>query len=143
MPVLRLLAFAVLPLLLAATCQPPDRPKLPPTLKNLQGTWLHSREESHGDTLVYRPNTYNFPPSRGRTGFAIGPNGRFTQFDIAPTDGLQGQPGSWTLLAGNRLLIQPNGPQAVAYELEILKLEGKKMSLRRTEPIVLRKNPGE
>lgn len=132
-----------LPLLLAATCQPANRPTLPPSLKLLRGTWLHSREEDQGDTLVYRPNTYKFPPTRGRTGFAIGPSGRFTQYDIAPTDGLQGQPGTWTLLAGNRLLIQLSSPQAVAYELEVLKLEGKKMYLRRTEPAALRKNPGE
>ena len=138
MDILRLLAFAALPLL-AATCQPAGQPALPPLLKELQGTWLHSREEDQGDTLVYRPNTYNFPLSRGRTGFAIGPFGRFTQYDIAPTDGLAGQPGTWTLLANNHLLIQLSNSKAPAYELEVLRMEGKKMYLRRTEPIVAKR----
>jgi hypothetical protein len=137
MSVLRLLLLVALPLL-AATCQPSGQPALPPTLKELQGTWLHSREEDHGDTMVYRPNTYSFPPSRGRTGFAIGPFGRFTQYDIAPTDGLAGQPGTWTLLDGNRLLIQPNDPKTPAYELQVLRLEGKKMYVRRSEPVVVK-----
>ena len=137
MSVLRLLVLAALPLL-AATCQSADKPTLPPSLKLLQGTWLHSREEDQGDTMVYRTNTYKFPPSRGRTGFAIGPFGRFTQYDIAPTDGLQGQPGTWTLLNGNRLLIQLSDSQTPAYELEVLRLEGKKMWVRRAEPIVVK-----
>ena len=130
----RLLALGSLPLLLAATCQPAaDRPVLPPSLKALHGTWLHSREEDQGDTLVYRPNTYKFPPTRGRTGFAIGPNGRFTQYDIAPTDGLQGRPGIWTLRPENHLHIQLSGAEPSAYELVILKLEGKKLYVRRLE----------
>ncbi|WP_375418733.1 hypothetical protein [uncultured Hymenobacter sp.] len=136
MLIIRLFALTALPLLLAATCQPADRvPGLPPALKlkPLYGTWLHSQEEDRGDTLVYRPNTYNFPPSRGRTGFAIGPGGRFTQYDIAPTDGLQGQAGTWTQRAGNRLRIQLSSENATAYELEIVRLEGKKLYLRRLE----------
>ena len=138
MLLLRLLSLAALPLLLAATCQPAGRPRLPSSLANLKGTWLHSREEDQGDTLVYRPNTYNFPPARGRTGFAIGPNGRFTQYDIAPTDGLEGQAGTWTLLAGNRLLIQLSQAKTAAYELEVLNLEGQRLSVRRTVPVVVK-----
>ena len=135
---LPLLCLAALPLLLAATCQPADRPALPPTLKSLHGTWLHSREEDQADTLVYRPNTYNFPPARGRTGFTIGPNGRFTEYEIAPTDGLEGRPGTWTLLAGNRLLIQLSPPQTATYELEVLTLEDRRLAVRRTAPIVVK-----
>lgn len=138
MVLFRLFALAALPLLLAATCQPAGQPRLPPSLKQLQATWLHSHEEDQGDTLIYRPNTYKFLPSRGRTGFAIGPNGRFTQYDIAPTDGLQGLPGTWTLLSGNRLLIQLSNPQTAPYQLEVLKLEGRKLFVRRTEPLVLK-----
>src|SRR5687767_12282600 len=58
--------------------------------KLLYRTWLHSREEDQGEVMVYRPNDFNFPPSRGRTGFAFEAGGKFTQYDIAPTDGLEG-----------------------------------------------------
>lgn len=66
-------------------------------LTTLQRTWLHSHEEDHGDTLVFRPNTYAFRPSRGRTGFEIGSGGVLTQYDIAPTDGLERRMGKWRL----------------------------------------------
>lgn len=115
--------------LLAATCQQ-RRPATIPTMKELEGTWLQSREENVGDTLVYRPNTYAFPPSRGRTGFAIKPYGRFEQFDIAPTDGLAGQPGTWVIDKETLLHIHLLEGQEPDYTLEILGLDAKKRILK-------------
>ncbi|WP_236049979.1 lipocalin family protein [Hymenobacter negativus] len=101
-------------------------------MKQLEGTWLSSREEDHGDTLVYRPNTYKFPPARGRTGFAIKPFGRFEQFDIAPTDGLTGREGTWTADGNSsRLLIHLADGQMPNYTLEIISLKKKVLQLRR------------
>ncbi|TPG67307.1 hypothetical protein [Hymenobacter nivis] len=117
--------LAVLPLaLLAATCQP-RRPadSLPASPDELLGTWLQSNEESSGDTLVYRPNTYKFPPSRGRTGFAVGPAGRFTQFDIAPTDGLDRREGTWTAPDPAHLQIHLADGKTPDYTLEIISLQ--------------------
>ena len=121
-------------LLLAAACDEPRPAALtasPAALKSLEGTWLASHEENRGDTLVYRPNTYSFPPTRGRTGFAIGPFGRFEQFDIAPTDGLTGRPGTWTIDGANRLRIHLADGQAPDYTLEIISAERNVMRLRR------------
>lgn len=122
-------------LLLAATCQQRKSAAvvtLPPaTMKQLEGTWLASREENHGDTLVYRPNTYKFPPARGRTGFAIKSFGRFEQFDIAPTDGLTGRPGTWTADGDTRLRIHLTGDQEPDYTLKIISLEKQALTLRR------------
>ena len=121
--------------LLAATCQPhrPDGAGAAavPSMKQLEGTWLISREENTGDTLVYRPNTYAFPPSRGRTGFAIKPYGRFEQFDIAPTDGLAGRPGTWKADTTSRLRIHLTDGREPDYTLEILSLENEVLKLRR------------
>ena len=44
--------------------------------------WTHSREEDSEGIKVYRPNEYNFPPSRGREGFELGvalPSGKEIQ----------------------------------------------------------------
>ena len=125
----RLLPLSLL--LLAATCKP-HRPTAPPHIstKQLEGTWLVSREENNGDTLVYRPNTYSFPPSRGRTGFAIKPYGRFEQFDIAPTDGLAGRPGTWTPDGTTRLRIHLNDNREPDYTLEIISLKKQVLKLR-------------
>ena len=122
------------PLLLVAACQPHQPPIItssPTSMKHLEGTWLAAHEENQGDTLVYRPNTYRFPPARGRTGFAIRPFGRFEQFDIAPTDGLAGHPGTWTANGDARLRIHLTDGQVPDYTLEILSLDKKVLKLRR------------
>ena len=123
---IRLLPLSLL--LLAATCQP--RHTTPPAMQQLEGTWLSSREENNGDTLVYRPNTYAFPPARGRTGFAVKPFGLFEQFDIAPTDGLAGRPGTWTIDRGTHLRIHLTDGQEPDYTLEILDLDTAKQVLK-------------
>lgn len=129
----RLLPLSLL--LLAATCQQrqPNAVSVssPASMKKLEGTWLASREEDKGDTLVYRPNTYKFPPARGRTGFAIKSFGRFEQFDIAPTDGLAGREGTWTAAGDTRLRIHLTDGQEPDYTLEIISLEKQVLKLRR------------
>jgi hypothetical protein len=49
-------------------------------------TWRHSREEDTDAEEVYRPETYNFPPSRYRNTFEICDNGKFVQYGITPGD---------------------------------------------------------
>lgn len=124
----RLLPLSLL--LLSATCQQ-RRTALPTSMKSLEGTWLVSREENSGDTLVFRPNTYAFPPSRGRTGFALKSYGRFEQFDIAPTDGLAGRPGTWTADGDTRLRIHLADGKDPDYTLEIVSLQKQVLKLRR------------
>ena len=128
----RLLPLSLL--LLSATCQQRKPAVVTPTsMKQIEGTWLASHEETSGDTLVYRPNTYNFPPARGRTGFAIKPFGQFEQFDIAPTDGLAGRPGTWTDAGDNRLRIHLTDGQEPDYTLEIISADKKVLKLKRLQ----------
>ncbi len=135
---LPLFATRLLPLsllLVAATCQQHKSSAVltssPSAMKQLEGTWLNSHEETSGDTLVYRPNTYKFPPARGRTGFAIKSAGRFEQFDIAPTDGLAGRPGTWTANGDTRLRIHLTDGQEPDYTLEILSLDKQVLKVRK------------
>ena len=121
-------------LLVAAACQRHKADVVTSSnasMKQLEGTWLNAQEETKGDTLVYRPNTYKFPPARGRTGFAIRPFGRFEQFDIAPTDGLQGRPGTWKADGDTRLRVHLDDGQEPDYTLEIISLDKKVLKLKR------------
>ncbi|MBF9253404.1 hypothetical protein I2I11_08880 [Pontibacter sp. 172403-2] len=108
-------------LLVAATCKRNNQ--LETSL--LGKTWLHSYEEDEGDITVYRPNTYDFPPSRGRTGFALEPGGVIRRFEIAPTDGLEEHEGSWLLTEKNLLEVHMKDSQAPPqnYTIEIVSLE--------------------
>ncbi len=123
-------------LLLGAGCQSrqPDAVVVssPAAMRQLEGTWLASTEENHGDTLVYRPNTYRFPPGRSRTGFAIKPFGRFEQFDLAPAGGLTSREGTWTADGKSaRLLIHLDNGPAASYTLDIISLRKKVLALKR------------
>lgn len=69
-------------------------------------SWIHSREEDSSGIRVYRPKGYRFPPSRGRSGFEIRPDGRFVRIDIGPADGTRGVPGRWHAEPGQRVRIQ-------------------------------------
>ncbi|MBF9142000.1 lipocalin family protein [Hymenobacter sp. BT439] len=122
-------------LLLATACERRKSVVIysPASMKQLEGTWLSSREEDSGDTLVYRPNTYHFPSSRGRPGFAFKSYGRFEQFNIAPTDGLAGYPGTWVIDGSklNKIRIHLNEGQEPDYDLEVFSLKNKVLKLRK------------
>jgi hypothetical protein len=79
-------------------------------------TWFHSHEEDTGNQQVYRPSSYDFPPSRGRYGFQLNQDGTYTDFGIAPTDGTVAQPGNWTF-ADNTLTLTPASGQAHTFNV--------------------------
>ena len=117
---------------LVSACQPAARGKaVPVAIEYLQGTWLQSFEETSGDTLVYRPNTYRFPPQEGRTGFHVGPFGRFTQFENSPPAGLVARPGFWTNPAPGRLRVHLEGGPQPDFTWEVISLHKKTLRLRR------------
>jgi len=80
-------------------------------------TWLHAVEEDSADVEAYRPNTYAFPPSRGRTGFSMSPDGTFRLFAIAPTDGLEEHPGRWKKIEKDKLRISFPDEQTEGFDL--------------------------
>ena len=118
-------------LLLAATCQPGASTDA--RLQQLERSWLRAHEEDQSDVRVYRPNTYAFPPSRGRTGFSFERNGLFTQFDIAPTDGLEGRKGTWTAENDHTLRISLDDKKDPDYRLEIVSMENDVLKVRRVK----------
>jgi hypothetical protein len=73
--------------------------------------WVHSHEEDEGQQLVYRPATYQFPPSRGRTSFQLNPDGTLMRSQPSPTDQKQTQEGHWSV-EGSKLTLSPAADQA-------------------------------
>src|SRR3954451_18153132 len=66
--------------------------ELPPELFR---HWVHSREEDQGDVQVFRPPDFAFPPSFGRDGFTMRPDGEVIKDDVGPADGTVQVPGRW------------------------------------------------
>jgi hypothetical protein len=69
----------------------------------LVGRWLHSHEEDTETETVYRRAPYSFPPSRGRAGFELAPDGTAHEIGIGPTDKPTTSRGQWRLDDDNQL----------------------------------------
>ena len=70
---------------------------------------MHSREEDRGDIQVFRPPDFAFPPSFGRDGFEMRPDGEFVQHDIGPADGTVQVRGRWTAKGPDRVAVTFGG----------------------------------
>jgi hypothetical protein len=83
--------------------------KVPPGLFQ---RWFNSFEEDVDTVKVYRPEGFDFPLARGRTGFSFLPEGKFEQYDIAPTDGLEKTMGTWQMESNEMVRVQLSNVRA-------------------------------
>ena len=70
---------------------------------SLSQRWMHSHEEDTDKQMVFRPAAFQFPPSRGRTGFDLKADGKLVNQGIAPTDCTTVTNGTWKLEDYNTL----------------------------------------
>jgi hypothetical protein len=64
----------------------------------IAGSWVHSHEEDDKGVQVFRPAGYDFPPSRGREGFTLRPDGTAVAGLPGPDDrGISTGHGTWQL----------------------------------------------
>ena len=85
-----LFTFSLFAVLLMA-CQTED------IMKKVVGvTWIRSFEDDKDGTQAYRPETYEFPPTRGREGWRFEEDGTLKKQAIAATDGYVSQRGKWS-----------------------------------------------
>ncbi|MBI3818579.1 MAG: hypothetical protein HY286_07815 [Planctomycetes bacterium] len=95
----------------------------------LQKLWLHSREEDSGDSIIYRPESYKFPPARGREGMEFLAGGVYSEISPGPADRRARRPGTWTLTGDSILTIRVDGAADVIYQL--VEVSGERLVLRR------------
>ena len=105
-----------------ARVQTPNPPKGEDN-KALYKKWIHSHEDDQGDVKAYRPDTYEFPPARGRSGFTVKENGEFIQHNIHPADrGTVPVNGKWEANPVNKTL-KISLEDKTSYQIEIVSLE--------------------
>lgn len=66
--------------------------------KALCQQWILSNEGDFGPNLVYRPVTFSFAPSRGRSGLEFREDGTFKRVAVGPTDVSTVTQGIWQLI---------------------------------------------
>jgi hypothetical protein len=92
------LALAAPPVGMAACARAVEGTQMADTLeKRIVGTWRHSHEDDTEAEMVFRPDTFEFPPSRGRVGYSFRADHTCTYLGIAARDGTAREPCTWTL----------------------------------------------
>jgi hypothetical protein len=66
--------------------------------------WIHSHEEDNDTEMIFRPSSYKFAPSRGRTSFDLKPDGSLTESGPGATDRTEQSEGRWQLDANKNLV---------------------------------------
>lgn len=88
--------------------------------KLLQGGWLHAHEEDVPGKMVYRPDTYPLPPSRGRTGYRFQPDGQLLKLGPGPADRSSSTEGTWHIDKRDQLVLHMPGASPEVLEIDEL-----------------------
>jgi hypothetical protein len=72
---------------------------------NLFQRWIHSYEEDTEEAEVFRPPSYEFPPSRGREGFDIRKDGSFALLGPGRSDRSTAIAGHWVRSSDSILVV--------------------------------------
>ena len=67
--------------------------------------WIHSHEEDAENKKIFRNETFEFPPSRGREGMDIYENGTIIFRNITPDDRIKQSVGTFEIQEPNTLNI--------------------------------------
>jgi hypothetical protein len=79
--------------------------------------------------MVFRPATYGFPPSRGRTSFELRPDGTYSEVSPGPVD-VPEESGGWWSLEGDRLVLGAEGDRP-GHAWEIAAADGSRLAVKR------------
>jgi hypothetical protein len=75
--------------------------------------WVHSHEEDTDSELVFRPASYAFPRSRGRSALDLRGDGSYSESMPGPADRPEAAAGTWELEGDSLRLKQADGSTRV------------------------------
>ncbi len=115
--------------------KPPQINPNPSTIGLLTKKWYNSREEETDPSVerCYRPDGFEFPQSRGRSGFEFKENGDFVYFFPGPTDRMESKTGKWTSVNDGKVSVtldDPNPNQNKTFDIEINTLTNDVMKIK-------------
>ena len=97
---------------------------------DLHQHWVHSQEEDTATEAVYRPDTYKFPPARGRTSFDLRPMGALVKGAIAADDRRAKTQGTWKL-DGDKLALYADDEAKPDEVMQIASVSKDKLVVRK------------
>jgi len=94
----------------------------------LNQTWVHSHEEDRPGEMVFRPQSYPLPPSRGRKSFQLVPGGQLRGAGPGPDDRTVASEGTWSMSGPDVLTMKSAGNTT---EMKILSVDKEKLVVKR------------
>ena len=98
---------------------------------SLHQQWVHSHEEDTETRMVFRPASFAFPPSRGRTAFTLKSDGSLFEIGIGPTDRRQESQGTWKLEDDGTLLFYEKARTKPKRTMKIVFLDKDRLVVKR------------
>ena len=95
------------------------------------GTWRHSHEEDTDTESVYRPEGFEFPPSRGRVGYEFRRDHSCTYIGIAARDGASKETATWSVSEGARPEIVVTSPSGRRQVLPLVSVDTERLVVRK------------
>ena len=93
--------------------------------------WVHSHEEDTATETVYRPASFAFPRSRGRSAMALKPDGGLVETGIGPTDRPQESQGTWKLENTDTLSLYEKGKAKPKRTMKIVSLDHDRLIIKK------------
>jgi hypothetical protein len=97
----------------------------------LQRQWVHSHEEDTETEKVYRPASFAFPRSRGRSAMALKAGGKLVETAVGPADRPQESQGSWELDGDDTLSIYDKGKKKPKRTMKIISLDKERLVVKK------------
>jgi len=97
----------------------------------LHQQWVHSHEEDTETEKVFRPASFAFPRSRGRSAMALKPDGGLVETGPGPTDRPQESQGTWKLAEDNTLSMYEKGQAKPKRTMKIVSLDQNRLVVRK------------
>lgn len=97
----------------------------------LHGRWLHAHEEDTEDVMVFRPATADLPPSRGRQGLELSPDGSCTEVRPGRNDRPQATSGRWRLEGNDCLVVERGEGESSRRAMSIVSADGDAIVVRK------------
>jgi pregnancy-associated plasma protein-A len=90
---------------------------------DLIGEWLHAHEEDEDGITVWRPATFELPPSRGRRKMNFADDASAVFYEIAPDDALRALDGFWHAEDEGTIVLDFADPDLLRRRLTIAELD--------------------